>query len=133
MGREGRPHAHRRVRQGRLRRDRRREDPVGRLMQRVIVLGGGVGGTLAANLIARKLKREISAGKAKVTVVDATGSHAYQPGYMYIAMGNEKPQHLVRPEKSLLDKNVELVVDSVTGIDAPGCSVSLGSGVTMAF
>ena len=102
-------------------------------MKRVVVLGGGVGGTLAANLIARKLKREISAGQAKVTVVDATGSHAYQPGYMYIAMGSEKPENLVRPEKSLLDGNVELVIDSVTGIDAPGGHVTLASGVTMAF
>lgn len=102
-------------------------------MQRVLVLGGGVGGTLAANLIARKLKREIAAGKAKVTVVDATGSHAYQPGYMYIAMGNEKPEKLVKPEKSLLDGNVELAVDSVTAIDAAGGKVQLGSGVAMAF
>jgi sulfide:quinone oxidoreductase len=102
-------------------------------MKRVVVLGGGVGGTLAANLIARKLKREISAGKAKVTVVDATGSHAYQPGYMDIAMGSEKPQKLVRPEKSLLDGNVELVIDSVTAIDASGGRVTLASGVTMAF
>ena len=102
-------------------------------MKRVVVLGGGVGGTLAANLIARKLKREIAAGAAKVTVIDATGSHAYQPGYMYIAMGNEKPEKLVKPEKSLLDGNVELVIDGVTGIDAAGGTVSLSSGVTMAF
>ncbi len=102
-------------------------------MKRVLVLGGGVGGTLAANLIARKLKREIAAGQAKVTVVDATGSHAYQPGYMYIAMGHEKPQKLVRPEKSLLDGNVELVIDAVTAIDAPGRSVTLASGATMTF
>ncbi len=58
-------------------------------MQRVVVLGGGVGGTLTANLVARKLKREIASGEASVTVVDATGAHAYQPGYMYIAMGGE--------------------------------------------
>ena len=102
-------------------------------MKRVVVLGGGVGGTLAANLIARKLKREISHGQVKVTVVDATGSHAYQPGYMYIAMGSEKPQKLVRPEKSLLDGNVELIIDRVTRIDAPGGSVTLESGATMAF
>jgi sulfide:quinone oxidoreductase len=102
-------------------------------VKRVVVLGGGVGGTLAANLIARKLKREISAGQAKVTVVDASGSHAYQPGYMYIAMGQEKPEKLVRPEKSLLDGNVELVIDRVAGIDAPGGTVSLASGVTIAF
>ncbi len=102
-------------------------------MKRVVVLGGGVGGTLVANLIARRLKREISAGQAKVTVVDATGSHAYQPGYMYIAMGNERPEKLVKPEKSLLDGNVELVIDTATRIDAAGGTVSLGSGVTMAF
>jgi sulfide:quinone oxidoreductase len=102
-------------------------------MKRVVVLGGGVGGTLAANLIARKLKREISAGQAKVTVVDATGSHAYQPGYMYIAMGNEKPEKLVKSEKSLLDGNVELVIDAVAKIDAAGGTVSLASGVVMAF
>jgi sulfide:quinone oxidoreductase len=102
-------------------------------MKRVVVLGGGVGGTLTANLVARKLKREISSGKAKVTVVDATGSHAYQPGYMYIAMGHEKPENLVRPEKSLLDGNVELVIDEVKAIDAAGGKVSLASGVEMAF
>jgi sulfide:quinone oxidoreductase len=102
-------------------------------MKRVVVLGGGVGGTLAANLIARKLKHEISSGQAKVTVVDASGSHAYQPGYMYIAMGSEKPQKLVRPEKSLLDGNVELVIDAVTRIDAPGGHVTLASGASMAF
>ncbi len=102
-------------------------------MKRVVVLGGGVGGTLAANLIARKLKREIASGQAKVTVVDATGSHAYQPGYMYIAMGSEKPEKLVKPEKSLLDGNVELIIDGVTRIDAAARTVALASGVTLAF
>jgi len=102
-------------------------------MQRVVVLGGGVGGTLAANLIARRLKRAISRQEARVTVVDATGRHTYQPGYMYIAMGNEKPERLVRSEKSLLDGNVDLVVDKVTRIDAAGQSVELASGETLRY
>jgi sulfide:quinone oxidoreductase len=97
-------------------------------MQHVVVLGGGVGGTLAANLIARKLKRQIAAGEAKVTVVDETGNHAYQPGYMYIAMGHERPEKLVRPERKLLDGNVELLVDTVERIEAAGQSVQLASG-----
>jgi sulfide:quinone oxidoreductase len=54
-------------------------------MQRILVLGGGVGGTLTANLLVRKLHREIRRGDATVTVVDATGQHTYQPGFMYIA------------------------------------------------
>ena len=31
-------------------------------MQRILILGGGVGGTLTANLLARKLKHRIDAG-----------------------------------------------------------------------
>ncbi|HYO42410.1 MAG TPA: FAD/NAD(P)-binding oxidoreductase [Candidatus Limnocylindrales bacterium] len=102
-------------------------------MQRVVVLGGGVGGTLTANLVARKLKKLIAAGEVQVTVVDATGAHAYQPGYMYIAMGNERAEKLVKPERSLLDGNVELVVDTVTGIDASVRTVTLGSGTVMGY
>ena len=60
-------------------------------MQRVVILGGGVGGTLTANLVARKLKARIAKGEAKVTVVDATGqARRTSPGYMYIAMGHER-------------------------------------------
>jgi len=102
-------------------------------VQRVVVLGGGVGGTLTANLVARKLKRLISTGDAKVTVVDATGQHAYQPGYMYIAMGHERPENLQRPERSLLDANVDLVVDTVVRIDPETSLVELASGGKIHF
>jgi sulfide:quinone oxidoreductase len=97
-------------------------------MQHVLVLGGGVGGTLAANLIARKLKKAIARGDARVTVVDLTGQHTYQPGYMYIAMGGEREEKLVRREKSLLDGNVDLIVSEITRIDTASRSVHLASG-----
>ena len=102
-------------------------------MQHVVVLGGGVGGTLAANLIARKLKKQIAAGEARVTVVDETGNHAYQPGYMYIAMGQERAEKLVRPERKLLDDNVDLVVDTIERIDAAAQSVLLSSGKQLQY
>ena len=102
-------------------------------MQHVVVLGGGVGGTLAANLIARKIKKQIAAGEARVTVVDETGNHAYQPGYMYIAMGQERAEKLVRPERKLLDDNVDLVVDTIERIDAAAQSVLLSSGKQLQY
>jgi sulfide:quinone oxidoreductase len=102
-------------------------------VQRIVVLGGGVGGTLAANLIARRLKGPIARGEAKVTVVDATGRHAYQPGYMYIAMGSERAEKLVRSERSLLDANVNLAVDGITRIDTTTQVVGLASGRTLEY
>ncbi len=102
-------------------------------MQHVVILGGGVGGTLAANLIARKLKRRIAKGEAKVTVVDLSGKHTYQPGYMYIAMGHERPERLVRSERSLLDDNVDLVVGRIDRIDVESSRVELASGETLAY
>jgi len=102
-------------------------------MQHVVVLGGGVGGTLAANLIARKLRHRVQAGQAQITVVDQTGRHAYQPGYMYIAMGHEDARKLVRPERGLLDSNVNLLVDEIVGIDTTNQQVRLASGTVLQY
>ena len=82
-------------------------------MRRIVILGGGVGGTLTANLLVRKLRARIDLGEVEVVVVDATGQHVYQPGFMYIAMGGQKAAGLARPERSLLDKRVNLVVGEV--------------------
>ena len=63
-------------------------------MERIVVLGGGVGGTLTANLLARRLHDAITLGQVDVTLVDAAGAHVYQPGFMYIAMGGEREEKL---------------------------------------
>ena len=41
-------------------------------MQRIVILGGGVGGTLTANLLVKKLRRQIKSGAVRITVVDQT-------------------------------------------------------------
>ena len=102
-------------------------------MQRILVLGGGVGGTLAANLLARKLKRRIDAGDVAVTLVDEGGEHVYQPGFMYIAMGGERAEKLHRPERSLLDRRIQLVIARATRIDPATRRVELESGEPLAY
>ncbi|HKZ75951.1 MAG TPA: NAD(P)/FAD-dependent oxidoreductase, partial [Actinomycetota bacterium] len=76
---------------------------------RIVVLGGGVGGTLAANLVSKEL-----GGDARVTVVDPTGMHVYQPGFLYVALGQANGRWLARDERTLLRNDVELVVDGAT-------------------
>ena len=102
-------------------------------MERILVLGGGVGGTLAANLLARKLRRRIDAGDVALTLVDEGGEHVYQPGFMYIAMGGERAEKLHRPERSLLDRRIQLVIARATRIDADSRRVELESGDPLAY
>ena len=97
-------------------------------MKQVLVVGGGVGGTLVANLLARKLRRGIDRGAVAVTLVDERGEHVYQPGFMYIAMGGETAEKLHRPERSLLDHRVRLVVARVERIDEANQKAILRDG-----
>jgi sulfide:quinone oxidoreductase len=102
-------------------------------MDRILILGGGVGGTLTANLLARRLRRRIDRGQVTVTVVDQSGTHVYQPGFMYIAMGGEQPDRLGRPERSLLDARVQLVVGEVVRVDEATRLVTLADGERLAY
>jgi sulfide:quinone oxidoreductase len=102
-------------------------------MDRIVILGGGVGGTLVANLLVKKLRRRIDRGQATVTVVDASGQHTYQPGFMYIAMGGERAEHLKRPERSLLDKRVSLVVGEVKKVEEDTRLVHLADGEAIGY
>jgi sulfide:quinone oxidoreductase len=97
-------------------------------MNRIVILGGGVGGTLTANLLVRKLRRELAAHAVTITVVDSSGEHVYQPGFMYIAMGGERSANLHRPERGLLDSRVGLLVGTVTRVDAEARTVALADG-----
>jgi sulfide:quinone oxidoreductase len=94
----------------------------------VLILGGGVGGTIVANLVAKQ-----SSGKAHVTVVDTTGIHVYQPGFLYVAIGQEQPSALRRAEAKLLRPDVSLVVDRATRVDPVARKVQLESGRTITY
>jgi sulfide:quinone oxidoreductase len=93
------------------------------MRREVIILGGGVGGTIVANLLAKEVGDE-----AHITLVDSTGIHVYQPGFLYVAVGHQQPSALQREESRLLRHEVELVVDSATFIDAAAQKVVLRSG-----
>ena len=55
----------------------------------------------------------------RVTVVDPTGMHHYQPGYLYVALGQANGRWLVRDERTLLRSDVDLVVERADP-DPPG-------------
>lgn len=95
---------------------------------RVVVVGGGVGGTLAANLLSRELGRDVG-----VTVLDPLGMHVYQPGFLYLALGKANGRWLIRDERLLLRDDVELVIDEASRIDPHEGVVELTRGGSIPF
>jgi sulfide:quinone oxidoreductase len=89
-------------------------------MPRIVVLGGGVGGTLVANLLAKKLRK-----RAEITLVSATPRHVYQPGWLYVPFGWQEPRSLSRSLRSLLNRMVALEIAEVQGLDLEGRKVHL--------
>jgi sulfide:quinone oxidoreductase len=95
---------------------------------RIVVLGGGVGGTLAANLLARTLRTD-----ARVTVVDPTGMHVYQPGFLYVALGQANSRWLARQERSLLRRDIALEQEGARLVDPSEQVVHLEDGSSMPY
>ncbi len=80
---------------------------------RILIVGGGTGGTIVANNLARRLVNQTSAGKVRITMLSASDRHMYQPGLLYVAFGQMMPDELYREQASLLEPNIDFHVDPV--------------------
>jgi sulfide:quinone oxidoreductase len=95
----------------------------------ILILGGGVGGTLVANLLARKLSRR----QAHITLIDRTGRHVYQPGWLYVPFGGDPPERWERSERGLLSRKVDLVVGDARRIDRDTRRIEMADGAAHPF
>ncbi len=95
---------------------------------KILVVGGGMGGTILANNLARRLNGEIKAGKASITMLSASDKHMYQPGLLYVAVGKMSPDELYRDQVSLLESSITFRVDPVTKLNLKENNVVTESG-----
>jgi len=100
---------------------------------RILIVGGGTGGTILANNLARRLRSEIGAGKVRLALISDTDRHMYQPGLLYVAFGQMTPDQLYRDEASLLDPSVDFYVDPVTEFQLDRNRVRTKSGKTYEY
>jgi sulfide:quinone oxidoreductase len=87
----------------------------------VIVLGGGVGGLVAANRLRGSLP-----SKHRVVLVDREPRHLFQPSLLWVAVGDREPERIQRPLDRLRRKRIDVVTAGVSEIDPTTRTVRAG-------
>jgi len=75
--------------------------------QSIVILGGGVGGLVAANELRRLLSPE-----HRVVLVEKDLRHAFAPSFLWVMVGDRRPDQVVRDLRTLARRGVEVVVSS---------------------
>ena len=91
----------------------------------IAIIGGGVGGTVLANLLARELDED----EARIVLIDQSRHHLYQPGWLYLPFNGQDPEHLERSERSLLRHRVDLYISRVERVDVEKHSLLLADPI----
>ncbi|MEP7216126.1 MAG: FAD/NAD(P)-binding oxidoreductase [Anaerolineaceae bacterium] len=91
--------------------------------QRVVVLGGGIGGQVAATRLKQKL-----GGEARVVLVERSATFTFAPSLLWLMVGKRRPATITRDYSRLSRRGVEVVHTSVTGIDTASGEIQTGSG-----
>jgi sulfide:quinone oxidoreductase len=87
-----------------------------------LVLGGGVGGLIAAN----RLRKLLPDRQYRVVLVERQPNHLFQPSLLWLAVGDRQPARIQRPLHRLLRRGIELVTAEVTEIDPVTRTVGAG-------
>ena len=103
------------------------------MAKKILIVGGGLAGTIVANGLCRQLRDELSSGSVALTMLGATDTHMYQPGLLYIPFGRMREFELFRDQRKVLDRRVRFIVDPAKHIDVDKKAVTTQSGKTFEF
>jgi len=94
---------------------------------RVVILGGGFGGLVAA----QKLKR----ANVQITLIDRRNFHLFQPLLYQVATGSLSPGEIAAPLRGVLSKqkNVQVLLGEAVDVDPAGKHVTLRDGASFEY
>lgn len=98
-------------------------------MRHMLILGGGTAGTIMANKLANALDER----DWRITVVDGTDEHYYQPGFLFVPFGTYRMRDIVRPRRQYLPSKIRYMLSGIERIDPAKKSVTLANGESMRY
>ena len=78
----------------------------------VLILGGGIGGIVAAIRLRQRLAPE-----HRVVLVEKEADHVFSPSLLWLMLGRRRPGQISRPIAALAKRGIELIRGSIERID----------------
>lgn len=88
--------------------------------KKIVVLGGGCGGVVAATNLGRKLGKDHD-----VILIDRRANHIFMPAFLFVMIGERQPHDISRSLNHLEKRNVKFVQSEILGIDPSRQEVTL--------
>jgi sulfide:quinone oxidoreductase len=98
-------------------------------MKQIVILGAGTAGTIVAN----KLTQTLDLNEWKITAVDQSDLHYYQPGLLFIPFGIYQKEDVIRPRRDYLPRSVETIIAQIDVIDPSNNQVRLQTGRVLKY
>jgi sulfide:quinone oxidoreductase len=97
--------------------------------KRIVILGGGTGGTMTAN----RLRRRFDTDEAEIHVVDRDNRHIYQPGLLFVPFGLASLEEIVRPRRRQLRSGIVFHEAEVAWVELDHNEIVLLDGDVIAY
>jgi sulfide:quinone oxidoreductase len=99
------------------------------MRKRLLILGGGTGGTLLANRLRHRLDEE----QLQIEVVDRDDRHVYQPGLLFVPFGLADPGEIVRPRRGQLRRGIGFHQQEIDAVSLGEQRVQLADGSSLPY
>jgi sulfide:quinone oxidoreductase len=99
------------------------------MTRRIVILGGGTGGTMIAN----RLRRRFDESDVTIAVVDLDDLHVYQPGLLFVPFGLADGRDVVRPRRRQLRHGISFHEGEVEHVDLAAERVVLTDGTVLPY
>jgi len=93
-------------------------------MKTILILGGGVGGVVAAKELRKKIGNE-----HRVIVFDKENKHVFAASLLWLMVGKRKPKQIYRNTRKIAAGGIEVIIGEIEKVNPEQISVSVNGRV----